>query len=1230
MASFRLRTLGRIKLEDSRGLPIEGVRRTDLALLAFVARRARKRIPRDELAAVFWGERQEARARQSLRQVLFRLRAVLGADIEVTAEAVALADSSMALDATEFEAHVAAGHFAAAAACYQGEFLRGADDVGGELFRGWLEAERAGLARQLTWTFTRLADAAQSRGDWIEAGRTAERWAAEFPLAEAPVLRLFTALQRQDRLAEALALRDGFIVRFRQAMAMDPSAEILAAGESAFRRESAMLRPTSAALLAPDLVGRDAPLAALDALWHGISERSAAVLLEGEPGIGKTRLAREFARRVSSTPHRAVLLTVRPESDREDAPLAAARRLLTPLRHAPGLSGASDRALAQLSLLLPSLRERFPRLPEPDTHNDRFDEALAEVLAAVGQETPVLIVADDFPRLDAPTRELLLALMRNPPRALLILLAARSDELRAVGRWHDIDESPFVARLKLQPLDAKHTEALVSSMIELTSEAQLHELARRIHAESGGLPFYAVELVSTLADAGILALDPGGRWQLTTSLGGTLLPLPASVDGAVQRRLELLSPAARATLEAAAVIGRRADARILESVAGLPPDGLATATSELVARRLLNSYSEPTPGYEFSHELIRRAAYVQMPATLRRTLHAKTLAVLEQLNTYEPATHELAYHRKQSAKFTLGKHPQRWRSRLAGTAVAVALAVVPFGIVTWRSLGVPAMGSQPRLVVAPFENLTADSEVGPLSRIAADWISQAIARAGLVKVTPSAEVPLNGAAETKNVLERARDAHADLVVRGSYQRRGDSLRIVAELLDVRTGRVLGVAGPLAATTRDPMSAIDELSERLMGTLSAWVDPRIAAAAAVQSNPPNYQAYRAFAEGLDYLYARSGERALPNFLRAYALDTTYTLPLLYAAIVYEGHANFSALDSVTRILLPRRGELAPYDRAILDYEVALGQRDWARMFVAAEQAADIAPGSLLAVYHLPRTAIALNRPRRAVELLEAVDPERGAARGLTGYWSLLSAALHMVGDYEGQLAVALEVRRRFPQEYRALYYQARALAALGRLRELDNVLEESWLLTSISGFGPPGFDLHGVVAQELNAHGYPEHARLVFERQIRFHDAAAADLMDTPRHTFEVGRALYHLDRLDEAGAVFESLQDDSLMQLAAWGYLGFIAVLQSDSARVTQVEDWLRRHAARSVGPTSVIPLEYLARMAALQGEPEQAVRLLRQMTAAGRSYDSGFHVYWEFARLRGYRPFEEWLRPKG
>lgn len=1227
MASFRLRTLGRLQLENSSGVPIAGVRRTDLAVLAFVAR-ARKRIARDELAAVFWGERREARARQSLRQVLFRLRAVLGAVIEVKLDSVGLAPGSIELDATEFEAFVAAGDNSAAAACYDGEFLRGVDDVGGEVFRVWLDAERAGLARQLAWTLTQLVDAAESRGDWVEAERMAERWAAAFPLDEAPVLRLFAALQRQERLAEALAVRDGFAIRYRQAFGMDPSPEILAAGQGVFRREAAGPRPTSAALLAPDMVGRDAPLAALDAMWNGINERSAAVLLEGEPGIGKTRLAREFARHASTTPGGALLLTVRPESDREDAPLAAARRLLAPLRHAPGLSGASDGALAQLSLLLPSLRERFPRLPKSDAHDDRFDDELADVLAAVGQETPVLIFADDFPRLDAQTRALLLSLVRNPPRALLIMLAAKPDELRAVGRAHDIDESPFVARLKLQPLDARHTEALVSSMIEISSAAQLQELAQRIHAESGGLPFYAVELVSALADAGILALDAGGRWQLTTSIEGTLLPLPASVDGAVQRRLELLSPAARAALEAAAVIGGRADARILESIAGLPADRLATATSELIARRLLNSFSEPTPGYEFTHELIRRAAYEQMPASLRRSLHAKTLVALEKLSTPARAEYELAYHRKRSALFPPGQPLGRWRRRMAGAAVAVALAMVPFGIANWRSPGVPALGSQPRLVVIPFENLTPDSEVAPLSRIAADWISQAIARTGLVKVTPSAEVQLNGEAETRNVLERARDAHADMVVRGSYQRARDSISIVAELLDVRTGRVLGVAGPLAATTSDPMSAIDALSERLMGTLSAWVDPRIAASAAVQSNPPSYEAYRALAEGLDHLYARNGEQALTNFHKAYALDTTYTLPLLYAAIVYEGHTNWQALDSVTRILLPRRGELAPYDRAILDYEVALGRRDWARMFVAAEQAADIAPGSLLAVYHLPRTAIALNRPRRAIELLETVDPDRGAARGLTGYWSLLSAALHMAGDHAGQLAVALEVRRRFPQEYRAFYYQARALAALGRLRELDNVLEESWLLASIPGWGPPGFDLHGVVAQELNVHGHPEHARQVLERQIKFHDAAAAELMDTPRHAFEVGRALYHLRRLDQARAIFERLQDESLVQVAAWGYLGFIAVLQGDALRAREVEEWLRSNAARNNDPAS--GLEYLARMAALRSDREQAVRLLREMTAAGRPYDSGFHVYWEFASLRGYRPFEEWLRPKG
>jgi tetratricopeptide (TPR) repeat protein len=276
-------------------------------------------------------------------------------------------------------------------------------------------------------------------------------------------------------------------------------------------------------------------------------------------------------------------------------------------------------------------------------------------------------------------------------------------------------------------------------------------------------------------------------------------------------------------------------------------------------------------------------------------------------------------------------------------------------------------------------------------------------------------------------------------------------------------------------------------------------------------------------------------------------------------------------------------------------------------------------------------MALNLPKRSIDLLTSVDPDRGAARGLTGYWNVLAHALHMAGEYERQLTVAHEVRRRFPQEHRAFYYLANALAALGRLDELDAVLEESWLLASIPEFGPPGFALHVTVAQELAAHAHAEQAQAVLKRARRFHESSPPELMRIARHAAAVAQMFYLLHRLDEARVLLEPLTLEPVVSGAAWGMLGLVAVLQGDTSRAAEIERQLRDFARDSPYPDDKTgSLVSLARMAALEQRPEDAVGLLRQAVAAGLPYDSGIHVIWEFASLRGYPPFDEWLRPKG
>lgn len=442
MEALRLRTLGELRLEGPDCVLLGGPRRREIALLAYLAHRAPRAVAREELATLFWGERDESKARHSLRQLLFKLRRVLGSRLEVSTESARLVEGGIAHDAAAFEADVSGGRVAEAIEWYKGEFLHGAEDVGGEAFRDWVDAERARLSRLHESALARWVDDAFDRGDWVTAEQRAHRWAELRPLEEGAVVRLLDALERQGRHVDAQARRDAFTARLRNELGTEPASHELRSRPSV-ASERGIRRPASAARLTPDLVGRHGELTAIDGLWSELAECGAGALIEGEPGIGKSRLLREFIDAQSRKSANCLLLSVRPD-DRDSVPFAAARRLLAPLRFAPGVSAASNHALARLSALVPSLRDRFLELPPAPVADDSAIDALREVLRFVGEEVPVIIAADDVPRLDEPSRALVFGLLSRRCPNILVLLAARTDELRGLGRLSDVESSPVL------------------------------------------------------------------------------------------------------------------------------------------------------------------------------------------------------------------------------------------------------------------------------------------------------------------------------------------------------------------------------------------------------------------------------------------------------------------------------------------------------------------------------------------------------------------------------------------------------------------------------------------------------------------------------------------------------------------------------------------------------------------------------------------------------------------
>jgi ATP/maltotriose-dependent transcriptional regulator MalT len=372
------------------------------------------------------------------------------------------------------------------------------------------------------------------------------------------------------------------------------------------------------------LIGRDSERAELEAIVdEALAGQGALVLLAGEAGVGKTRLAEEALAASGACFLRG---SCRPSAPAY-GPLVGALR--DSLRLDPGGLSGVVRLRDQLALLL-------PELGEPAEASDRaaLFEAVRCALASVARERPALVLLDDLQWSDDATLELLAALA-GPVRELPVLLvgAYRSDE---ITREHplrrlrdDLRRSRALRELAVEPLPPELTGELAA---EVLGAAPSDGLVALLHDRTRGVPFFVEELAAALDATGRLQPGDGG---LELALDAEL-PLPPTVRDAVLLRTGELSGPARASAEAAAVAGASFDIELVAELAG------EAGLDELLACGLI---VETGPGRAgFRHPLVRDAVYEDVPWLRRRSLHRQTAAALAERGAghAEVAAHWLA------------------------------------------------------------------------------------------------------------------------------------------------------------------------------------------------------------------------------------------------------------------------------------------------------------------------------------------------------------------------------------------------------------------------------------------------------------------------------------------------------------------------------------------------------------------------------------------------------------
>src|SRR5580698_5993903 len=401
-------------------------------------------------------------------------------------------------------------------------------------------------------------------------------------------------------------------------------------------------------------VGRARELAALTTdLDAAVSGRGRVVLVAGEPGIGKTRLAEELAPR--ATARGAAVLWGRCWEG-AGAPafwpwVQIVRRYVqvqagdpTSLRHDLGFGAA------EIAQLVPAVHDCVPDLPtppplEPEAARFRLFDSLTGFLRTAAARRPLLLLLDDLHWADVPS----LALLRFMSRELegtgpLVvgsyrqsevgqghpLLAAVADLTRGQHRW-----------LLLGGLGQRDVASFVALVAGGEPSA---ELAAEVYRQTDGNPFFVTEVVQLLASQG--RLDPAARGAAVLGRG-----LPEGVRAVVAERLGHLSDDCRRILEVAAVVGRDFELRVLQPASGLDTERLLVLLEEAEAGRVVGAVPDGLSRWRFAHALVREVLYEGLRAARRVHLHRLVGEALEVVYAADPGPHlaELAHHLVEAA-----------------------------------------------------------------------------------------------------------------------------------------------------------------------------------------------------------------------------------------------------------------------------------------------------------------------------------------------------------------------------------------------------------------------------------------------------------------------------------------------------------------------------------------------------------------------------------------------------
>jgi DNA-binding SARP family transcriptional activator/tetratricopeptide (TPR) repeat protein len=632
------------------GEPLPIQRRSVRAILFRLAC-AEKPISRSCLSSLFWPDDSDGAARRKLSHRLNHLKISLP-DPEVLQtgqDLVWLHPDSVWCDAQSFYQLVKSkpanpGAIDDIVSLYRGPFLSGFDLKNAPEFDDWASLQRSYFERAFLERLKFLIKTHTANSAYKQAVHYCQLHLAVDNLAEevhCQLIALYGVLGEQQAALQQFEQCRSILEKELQASPCPETLEVYRAirqrRKPAIPSRRAPASWTTRQTLEVPLVGRGPILQTLENVYQRVTMGSSTfVLLTGEAGIGKSRLVEEFGKRMEE---QALVLSGAGRPGVVPAPFYPLVQAIRPLVAAGHLSGLDRCWLAEASRLLPELRIQHAALSrdavgdEEHRHLQMMEALCQIVIYLAGTELPIIFCLEDIHWADRFTLDWLLEISRRVRRIpFMVLLSCRAEDrnelnsvLEEIGRLNRLVE------IELEGLKEIDVARLVRN-----AAGRIHGIesfSNRLFLATGGNPFYVLEILRNLLEAGQCQED---------GLNLSSLPIPKGIKETIHTRLARLTETAREVLEAGAVLGNDFSFTLIINAAGLEESQTVDALEELVEHQLLvEKYAQ----YTFNHEITRQVVESGLSEARQILLHRRAAYSIMEMVRKKPEHYaRLAYH----------------------------------------------------------------------------------------------------------------------------------------------------------------------------------------------------------------------------------------------------------------------------------------------------------------------------------------------------------------------------------------------------------------------------------------------------------------------------------------------------------------------------------------------------------------------------------------------------------